>query len=140
MIIEQKERQQICTANCKNVNDYEVTDNNSTISNSNKLCIAHDDISKEKENQICKIKANSDLLIDLQSLLDIKESCQSAIDILNDLLLYDKLEDGEMTLERRPVNVKLTLERMLKPFTVQVNIYMSTICWIICYGYYLLSW
>ena len=60
----------------------------------------------------------------IHTLNEIMESCQSAIDILNDLLLYDKLEDGEMTLERRPVNVKLTLERMLKPFTVQVNIYM----------------
>jgi hypothetical protein len=62
----------------------------------------------------------------IHTLNEIMESCQSAIDILNDLLLYDKLEDGEMTLDRRPVNVKLALETMLKPFTVQVNAYVNT--------------
>jgi hypothetical protein len=121
MIIEQKERQQTCHKHYKSINGDDVTDNNNTTSKNNKLCVKHDNA--EEDSQICEIKTNSDLLIDLQSLLDIKESCQSAIDILNDLLLYDKLEDGEMTLERRSVNVKLTLERMLKPFTVQVNKY-----------------
>jgi signal transduction histidine kinase len=77
----------------------------------------------------------------IHTLNEIMESCQSAIDILNDLLLYDKLEDGEMTLDRRPVNVKLALDTMLKPFTVQVNVFMyKHACLIICNGNLLLSW
>jgi signal transduction histidine kinase len=32
---------------------------------------------------------------------EIKESCDIAIDILNDLLLYEKLEGGILTLDRR---------------------------------------
>ena len=39
-------------------------------------------------------------------IVDIKESCNIAIDILNDLLLFDKVEEGNMTVSLRSIPFK----------------------------------
>lgn len=63
--------------------------------------------------------AHSDPIIDIMR--DICDSCNVSIEILNDLLLYDKVESRELQLEIRLVNFKDLYERTLKPFVVQVS-------------------
>jgi signal transduction histidine kinase len=60
-------------------------------------------------------------VVEVNTLEAIMDSCLTSIDILNDLLLYDKLEDGLMVLDKRATNAKMTLERIIQPFTVQVQ-------------------
>ncbi len=62
---------------------------------------------------------NSEVYSTLHELMD---ACQASIDILNDLLLYDKLEDGEMKLERRSINAKKIITDITKSFVVQVRL------------------
>jgi signal transduction histidine kinase len=47
-------------------------------------------------------------------------SCETAINTLNDLLLYDKIEDGKIILEKKPISVESFLYNCLKPFEIQV--------------------
>jgi signal transduction histidine kinase len=54
-------------------------------------------------------------------LVDINASCYIAINVLNELLLYDKMEDGNMQLEKTRVLVKEFLARCIHPFGVQVG-------------------
>jgi signal transduction histidine kinase len=68
---------------------------------------------------IDEAKRNSGV-VEVDMLESIMDSCLTSIDILNDLLLYDKLEDGLMMLDKRAENAKMTLERIIQPFTVQV--------------------
>eukprot|EP00607_Mallomonas_marina_P000489 CAMPEP_0182440986 /NCGR_PEP_ID=MMETSP1167-20130531/87421_1 /TAXON_ID=2988 /ORGANISM="Mallomonas Sp, Strain CCMP3275" /LENGTH=253 /DNA_ID=CAMNT_0024635107 /DNA_START=935 /DNA_END=1696 /DNA_ORIENTATION=+ len=66
------------------------------------------------------INQNSD-----QSCLDLVEevrtSCQSGLSILDDLLDYDKLEQGFMQLDRRLLSVWDLLEEVVQPFTTQAR-------------------
>jgi CheY-like chemotaxis protein len=54
-------------------------------------------------------------------LADIEESCHTAVDILTDLLTYEKLEAGLMTLERSRVPVVDLIEKALAPFRIQAR-------------------
>lgn len=51
---------------------------------------------------------------------DLTEACSTAVTILNDLLLYDKIEEGNLVLEKKPVFVKQFLLKSLGIFSVQV--------------------
>ena len=51
---------------------------------------------------------------------DIQASCNVSIEILNDLLTYDKLEDGTLSLQSTHTNLRDLLLSILKPFLVQV--------------------
>lgn len=51
---------------------------------------------------------------------DISESCSISVNILNDLLLIDKIEEGNLILEMKPVNAKLLFEPCIDNFGVQV--------------------
>lgn len=57
-------------------------------------------------------------------LLEILEntfvSCQTAIELLNDSLSYDKLEAEEMKLNISKVPLRILIERCVTPFLVQV--------------------
>jgi signal transduction histidine kinase len=57
-------------------------------------------------------------------LLEILEntfiSCQTAIELLNDSLSYDKLEAEEMKLNVSQVPLRVLIERCVTPFLVQV--------------------
>jgi signal transduction histidine kinase len=55
---------------------------------------------------------------------DIKGSCFIAIEILNDLLLYDKIEDGSIIVDLRPLPLSPLIESVISMFQVQV----STFC------------
>merc|ERR1711939_1278232 len=48
-------------------------------------------------------------------------SCNVSIEILNDLLTYDKLEDGTLSLQSTHTNLRDLLLSILKPFLVQAR-------------------
>ena len=59
---------------------------------------------------------------DVGSILhDVEESCVTAVDILNDILLYDKIEDGRMTLERVLISAHKLVKNVADRFIVQVR-------------------
>ena len=66
------------------------------------------------ENSIFDLHENLDIIKDCSS------SCKLAVDILNDILSYDKLESGDMKLNRQLIPVKVLLEKALRQFSVQV--------------------
>lgn len=51
----------------------------------------------------------------------MKISCDSAISTLNDLLLFDKIEDGKMKLEKTTISISDLITKSVKPFELQVN-------------------
>jgi signal transduction histidine kinase len=65
-------------------------------------------------------KMNGDQSI-VELLEDTYLSCQTAVEILNDILSYDKLEASDMKLNYSVVDVKSLLERCISPFSVQVS-------------------
>ncbi len=56
----------------------------------------------------------------LELVADTSQACNIATDILNDLLLYEKIDGGLLVLEAQEVNLWPYVEEVLKIFTVQV--------------------
>lgn len=79
----------------------------------------------EKDINLSK-EVSDDLAKQAEDALDIlasmKQSCESAICTLNDILLYDKIEAGTMALEKRPISAIQLLSQTIKPFYLQVDI------------------
>jgi signal transduction histidine kinase len=66
-------------------------------------------------------KQKSDYGAKLQEIVhDISESCSISISILNDLLLIDKIEEGNLNLDMKPENAKDLFEPCIRNFDVQV--------------------
>jgi signal transduction histidine kinase len=60
---------------------------------------------------------------DASSILhDVEESCVTAVDILNDILLYDKIEDGRMELDKTIVTAHKLVNSVVNLFMVQVGV------------------
>eukprot|EP01041_Mallomonas_annulata_P003862 gene3862-7708_t len=57
----------------------------------------------------------------LKTLEDVECACGESLDILNDLLSYEKLEAGIMTLEKIHVNAWAFLETAIRPFVMQAR-------------------
>lgn len=57
----------------------------------------------------------------LDILSDIQDSCNVSIEILNDLLMFDKLENGGMKLDLQYITYRDLLERTVHPFIVQAR-------------------
>ena len=57
----------------------------------------------------------------LDLIQDTSHACNIAIDILNDLLLYEKIDGGLMSLETAVVNVQVFVEDVVKSFVLQVS-------------------
>jgi signal transduction histidine kinase len=71
----------------------------------------HDSLRIMKENQI----------LDAREIIEeMKQSCEAAICTLNDVLLYDKIEEGTMVFEKRKISVRQLLVQTIKPFFIQV--------------------
>lgn len=97
-------------------------------------------MSKESdENEMDRATQASDALDILSSM---RQSCESAICTLNDILLYDKIEAGTMVLEKRPIPVIQLLTETIKPFYLQVSlffiyfycfIYLFIYCFVVIY-------
>lgn len=57
----------------------------------------------------------------LDMMRDIQDSCGVAIEILNDLLMFDKLESEGLRLEKQIVLLKPLVMKILNQFTIQVE-------------------
>ena len=54
---------------------------------------------------------------------DTQMSCEIAVSILNDMLLYDKVESGLLQLETKAMSPWLFIKNAIKPFFIQVSIF-----------------
>ena len=52
---------------------------------------------------------------------DIRVSCDVALELVNDMLTFDKLEEGKLTLEKSPLPVWKVIKTAIEPFFTQVN-------------------
>ena len=52
---------------------------------------------------------------------DIESSCCIAINILSDLLVVNKIEGGNMQLDRKDVSIRDLLSTVIDPFGIQVR-------------------
>lgn len=52
---------------------------------------------------------------------DVHESCNIAVEILNNILTYDKLESGNLVLTKQTVLARTFLSDALRPFCIQVE-------------------
>jgi len=57
----------------------------------------------------------------LETVKDIRDSCDKAITTLNEVLVMDKLESGVLLLEPEPVSPLSLIVEVLGPFYVQVT-------------------
>ena len=63
----------------------------------------------------------------LDIISDSRSSCDSAVDILSDLLAYEKLDADAMTLEKSLIPVWSLIESSTRPFRMQ-----ACQCWKLC--------
>jgi signal transduction histidine kinase len=67
-------------------------------------------------------KENKEVLSSIQDVLDdVKCSCTIAVDILNDLLLYEKLDDGIFTLSQNLISIGDFFLEAINVFKVQAK-------------------
>ena len=57
----------------------------------------------------------------MQMVDDTKASADIAVDLVGDLLLYDRLEEGALQLEKAPLNVWALVKNVLSSFNIQVG-------------------
>ena len=71
--------------------------------------------------RFAKALPSKDLCLSLEdALVDMQTSCDVAVHTLNDILAYDKLEAGDMKLERERASVQRIVFESVKPFEMQV--------------------
>ena len=56
----------------------------------------------------------------IQTLRDVQSSCDASLTILNDMLSYEKLDAGILSLDRSFFSPMALLESSTRPFLVQV--------------------
>jgi hypothetical protein len=66
---------------------------------------------------------------------DVEGSCNIAIEILNNILLYDKVEDGRMTLDKGDINAHEMASTVSMPFVVQVCFHVYVCMYVLCIMY-----
>lgn len=101
------------------------TTNNSNSSNIISSNNTNTNINHNNINSSTTITSTINTIENDFSIIEILEdsyiSCQTAVEILNDILSYDKLEANDMKLNTTIIDVKSILERCISPFVVQVN-------------------
>ena len=55
-----------------------------------------------------------------ETVTEIKESCDVAVTILDDLLTYEKIEDGFLRLDLKLTNALLFMQQTVRPYIFQV--------------------
>jgi len=73
---------------------------------------------KMLEGQLQKSVSKAELLV---SIRDMRTSCDVAVDTLNDFLLFDKLENGLMTLEVEKTPAGTVIADAIQPFQIQAR-------------------
>jgi len=74
-----------------------------------------------QENEVKCNLSESNCANAVITVTEISESCDTAIAILNDLLDYDKLDEGTMKLELSEYDVNELIFSAATPFSVQVG-------------------
>lgn len=69
-------------------------------------------------NKILKIPLNHICMLTAK---DIQTSCCVAVEILNDMLLYDKIESGLLALELDSISPWSFIKSIIQPFYIQVS-------------------
>ena len=57
----------------------------------------------------------------LPVITDLLQACDSAIEVLNDMLTYDKIEDGALQLDKSKFEVREFLDEVIHSFDLQVH-------------------
>ena len=57
----------------------------------------------------------------LETIECVRMSCESAVDLVSDVLTHDKMEDDKLVVERAPLSVWTMVKRSVKPFTLQAK-------------------
>ena len=84
---------------------------------------ARADQKPEEEKKLEMIPSDPTALQSIMQMVDdTKASADIAVDLVSDLLLYDRLEEGALQLEKTPLNVWAVIEDTLSLFKVQVGI------------------
>jgi signal transduction histidine kinase len=79
---------------------------------------SHSSTTRPLLTKFISIKDHS--LPDLKGMVDdITLSCTSSVDILNDLLVYDQVEEGHLILKRQNVKIVDCLRKISRPFQLQ---------------------
>lgn len=108
--------------------------NPSTLSSHTDLNVASVDASsslpaieerKDQQHSINKVTKLDKINDALDIVEAMRQSCETAICTLNDVLLYDKIEEGKMVLEKRKISVIQLLSQTIKPFYIQVSVFYS---------------
>jgi hypothetical protein len=66
--------------------------------------------------------------VHVDNLHQVQESCRIAVDILNDLLQYDKLQDHDLRMSFSEQRAVPMFAAMLTPFQIQVHCTMMCVC------------
>ena len=72
--------------------------------------------------ELTALNCNADLM---DTVKDAGVSCDAAIDLLDDLLAYEKLEAGIMVLERSEIPAWDFICDAVQPFSIQVSSFIS---------------
>ena len=69
-----------------------------------------------------RTRTQTDSRVSCEGILsDINDSLRISLDILNDLLLVDKIEEGGITLDTRTLNARELFKKSIQNFNVQAN-------------------
>ena len=68
---------------------------------------------------------NNTKLLDIVN--DIRSSCSVSVNILNDLLLIDKIEEGKLILDKKSLNAMHMFETCIRNFKLQVQMKYITL-------------
>jgi len=64
---------------------------------------------------------NGDRRSRLETVEDMKESCDIAVKTLSDMLLYDKIETGALVLDKVDLKIVSFVKKIVRLFQVQVS-------------------
>ena len=59
-----------------------------------------------------------------QTIKDVQSSCEIALDVLNDMLLYDKIDTGLLSLELIYASPWMVVKHSVEPYFIQVRTYL----------------
>ena len=57
----------------------------------------------------------------LDTLIEVHDACEISLEILNDLLLYDKLDDGQIKTKKEEIYALEFISKTIKPFSVKLR-------------------
>lgn len=65
--------------------------------------------------------------VNVEIIEDSFNSCAIAVEILNDILTYDKLEAGDLKLNCQSINISTIVTSIVSSFAIQVTVYSGIV-------------